>query len=483
MLTWDTYTYGSFLATLIPQTITSLADMTVNLMFLVVGNLMFSVPGGGQYISFALTFVSTALCAVHWYLWVKGSRSFKCSVKDMRCPPKPESGISVFGWKRPLGERRRFGRVLPRWFSSVIFRRIENIESNTSAVMRNIFAMLLLAILVVQSAVLFRSVLYEVFPNRVTSPTLGEVILVPSDAIVNGILHERESGQYWSPHILFSTSSNISTHDILKAVASCQSFASWEPKAPMDLESCDPPVWSNQSLEPAGVFDIALTVDAHDPDPVLKPGGIWISTQYSYSLYSSYPVFLMPGYHLFGLVEFIEWRYIRSSFLEALGFNPVYHRKYPILINWVPQRIQLNHTSIARATIQFPPTQAQISRIVLEYRTHTFLSALTSIGGLLAVFQGIHLLCFGRPLFWGLFGSKLLDPFGIFGRLSNGLQEKIRKKYISEPSNTLDLRSFLNDFVIEMGPLDPEKQDGSGREDEIELLVSREIQSSSGSRL
>jgi hypothetical protein len=78
------------------------------------------------------------------------------------------------------------------------------------------------------------------------------------------------------------------------------------------------------------VFDIALTVDAHDPVPVLKPGGIWISThvtstyQYRYPrVYSSYPVFLMPGYHLFGLVEFIEWRYIRSSFLEALGFNPV----------------------------------------------------------------------------------------------------------------------------------------------------------------
>jgi hypothetical protein len=48
----------------------------------------------------------------------------------------------------------------------------------------------------------------------------------------------------------------------------------------------------------------------------------------------------------------------------------------------------------------------------------------------------------------------------------------MRRKYISESSNTLDLRLFLNDFVIEMEPLDTEVRGGS---EEMELLVPNKI--------
>lgn len=40
-----------------------------------------------------------------------------------------------------------------------------------------------------------------------------------------------------------------------------------------------------------------------------------------------------------------------------------------------------------------------------------------------------------------------------------------------EPSGELDLQSFLHDFVIEMGPLDPEARGGGNGGEEIELLA------------
>jgi len=135
------------------------------------------------------------------------------------------------------------------------------------------------------------------------------------------------------------------------------------------------------------------------------------------------------------------------------------------------ERIALDNTSIAQATLQFSSTQNPISQVAQEYRTHTLLNALTSIGGLLAVFQSIHLLCFGRPLFWGLFGSKLLDPFGIFGRLSNTLQSNMRKRYISEHSNTLNLHLFLSEFVIEMDPLDSDAEVEGGNDNDNDMEV------------
>jgi hypothetical protein len=43
--------------------------------------------------------------------------------------------------------------------------------------------------------------------------------------------------------------------------------------------------------------------------------------------------------------------------------------------------------------------------VVEDYRSSTAFDALGSIGGLLAILQGLHLLLFGRPLFWGITGE------------------------------------------------------------------------------
>ena len=48
-------------------------------------------------------------------------------------------------------------------------------------------------------------------------------------------------------------------------------------------------------------------------------------------------------------------------------------------------------------------------RVITDSRQHTFVDALSSIGGLLATLQGLHILLFGQPLWWGFFGKK--TPF------------------------------------------------------------------------
>jgi hypothetical protein len=42
--------------------------------------------------------------------------------------------------------------------------------------------------------------------------------------------------------------------------------------------------------------------------------------------------------------------------------------------------------------------------VIQDFRQNTFLSALASLGGLLPVIQGLDVICFGKPLFWGIFG-------------------------------------------------------------------------------
>jgi len=127
-------------------------------------------------------------------------------------------------------------------------------------------------------------------------------------------------------------------------------------------------------------------------------------------------------------------------------------------------RVPLENNSVAQATLQFERniTQSLFNQypIIEEYRQHTFLDAISSIGGLLALIQGLHVLVFGRPLWWGLFGSKALNPFGVFGARSPGLREKMIAHYGYIPNPTIEddsgahkLGLFLSDFMLDVGPL------------------------------
>jgi len=152
-------------------------------------------------------------------------------------------------------------------------------------------------------------------------------------------------------------------------------------------------------------------------------------------------------------------------------------------------QVPLENNSIAQATLQWERNFYSFNKypIIEEYRQHTFPDALSSIGGLLAILQGLHVLVFGRPLWWGLFGmsfcvslsqisfikciciitgSKAVNPFGLFGTVSPGIREKIIARYGYIPNPTIDgdsathkLGLFLSDFMLDVGPLSKDDEE------------------------
>ncbi|CAE6377166.1 unnamed protein product [Rhizoctonia solani] len=93
-----------------------------------------------------------------------------------------------------------------------------------------------------------------------------------------------------------------------------------------------------------------------------------------------------------------------------------------------------------------------------DYRSGTILDVLGSVGGLFAILQTIHLLLFGRPLLWGLSGTKLINPFGLVGAFdTKNFGRRLHETYGREPTkdnpDTIQTAAFLHDFVIDFGPL------------------------------
>ncbi|KAG8690911.1 hypothetical protein FRC09_011796, partial [Ceratobasidium sp. 395] len=148
-------------------------------------------------------------------------------------------------------------------------------------------------------------------------------------------------------------------------------------------------------------------------------------------------------------------------------------------------------TTIACGSVQFPTsltthptvTQRQLDEapdgpycvVIEDYRRSSAFDVLGSIGGLLALLQGVHVFLFGRPLFWGMFvmeqviraGAKLLTPFGLVGRFANkGFRRRLQDYYYppstshntadEEPGinspNTILISRFLLDYVLDLGP-------------------------------
>ncbi|QRW06849.1 hypothetical protein RhiLY_05848 [Ceratobasidium sp. AG-Ba] len=138
--------------------------------------------------------------------------------------------------------------------------------------------------------------------------------------------------------------------------------------------------------------------------------------------------------------------------------------------------------------------------VVEDYRQNGAFDVLGSIGGLLALLQGIHIFLFGRPLFWGMFGAKLLTPFGLVGRFATrGFKQRLRDHYTSVPAShptdlpaghrlgnavaDIQITKFLFDYVLDMGPATVFEgyqplNDGTGSlELPREMLTGRAIQS------
>jgi hypothetical protein len=82
------------------------------------------------------------------------------------------------------------------------------------------------------------------------------------------------------------------------------------------------------------IYDIAMILNTTTGSQPVKPGGMWwiLPTGYTptevveyFGIVFQYDpgVPLLPGFHLFGVIQITERRLIRKSFFEMMGFSPV----------------------------------------------------------------------------------------------------------------------------------------------------------------
>jgi hypothetical protein len=171
----------------------------------------------------------------------------------------------------------------------------------------------------------------------------------------------------------------------------------------------------------------------------------------AYMLQFANPTQFSVGSNKFGVLEITERRQIVRSFIDMMGFTPVcgillapfliwltqpdrpeiqlywfninssaYASRYIrevrsyLLVSGITDELLLDNNTVAQLTLKWDRSITQqvngfplLYPVILDYRQHTFLDTLSSIGGLLATLQGLHISFFGRPLWWGLFGTPL----------------------------------------------------------------------------
>ncbi|CAE6481554.1 unnamed protein product [Rhizoctonia solani] len=193
---------------------------------------------------------------------------------------------------------------------------------------------------------------------------------------------------------------------------------------------------------------------------------------------------LTPGYHTEAEAGWISRGFIASSIWRDIVLNSdpeyTYLSLYPIN-ELATQPFQNATTATARLHATFKPGLSYLRDkrafdefisgdnrfpyfgddgcdFVEDYRSGSVLDILGSIGGLFAILQTIHVLLFGRPLFWGIMGTKLINPFGLVGSFgSNGFERRLHETYGREPTKDnpecIRTAAFLRDFVLDFGPL------------------------------
>ncbi|KAG8693222.1 hypothetical protein FRC08_009253 [Ceratobasidium sp. 394] len=206
---------------------------------------------------------------------------------------------------------------------------------------------------------------------------------------------------------------------------------------------------------------------------------------------------MIGGKHIEGSIGLVERRFITSSVFRDIVANlkPTYNSVS--LFNIATKDATPLTDSLTASALLTPSLVSTLSYLnqpsdflrikdgfasmplicafIEDYRSSTIFDAIGSVGGLLAILQGVHILLFGRPMFWGLTGAKLISPFGIFGSChSRGFRRRLRERYhrqhagdqAGDAAEAIRINAFLRDFVIDFGPADvdeggePERNEG-----------------------
>lgn len=245
----------------------------------------------------------------------------------------------------------------------------------------------------------------------------------------------------------------------------------------------------------AGIYDTGM------PSFWLTTGSMFSDTLDTETPYLVPPLRPIPKMHTIFETHYAQRKFISSSPLRdaITGSKPTYDTTY--LYPWSQlYSLPISSTDGANTTLhssgfirwptyldsapQIPQSDLaggtrgpkDLCEVTEDYRISSAFDVLASIGGLLALLQALHVFMFGRPLFWGIFGSKIITPFGFFGRFATkGFRQRLREHYhVSDPENpstsedvdrrydNMRLNQFLLDYVLDLGPASLPKRETEG---------------------
>ncbi|KDQ59835.1 hypothetical protein JAAARDRAFT_77775 [Jaapia argillacea MUCL 33604] len=175
---------------------------------------------------------------------------------------------------------------------------------------------------------------------------------------------------------------------------------------------------------------------------------------------------MVKGAHLRGTTVFGGRRLIKKSWKDVLGvgadytdFSTYTHGNF----------ITVAQFSGNVSTLLLSPAVDFTNFVIQEdYRQHTTLAGLASIGGVFTVADGIFAMLFGTPLFSLILGSKAISPFGVLGILIwRKLRSAIRQQYpaLGVEIEQGGMATFLHDVAVELDILD-DGPDQDGRPSE-----------------
>lgn len=198
-------------------------------------------------------------------------------------------------------------------------------------------------------------------------------------------------------------------------VYSCKNLESW------------PDAGFQYTLESTGAYNGSKQSEM--PDIWLNWGN-WTENMNPFTPYIAPPLQPLIGLYTEFQTHPAQRKFVTSSALSdaITGSKPTYKTRnlyLPSLLSSRPleSNITSNSTILASGLIHGPTfhgsslyaAQSDIEgdtlgpkslcQVVEEYRVGSRFDILASIGGLLALLQGLHVFLFGRPLFWGLFGK------------------------------------------------------------------------------
>ncbi|KAG8698189.1 hypothetical protein FRC08_006086 [Ceratobasidium sp. 394] len=422
--------------------------------------------------------------------WKTNAKDVLLGSSSSQCYP------SWFGHPRDPPFRRRDVSKFPHFWTvyvpKILFRRISPVESKRYAFFQNLCALLFIVAIVVRMVMALAQAQNQIETRSGAGscygfPQVGDVrVLVRHQATgVGGI--SPQTGQGYDVAVQVKATGGRQYQCTPELQSANNRRENW-----FQVFDCWPQNGTSVSLGQVSYNITIRSTNGTSLDVVLLPD-IWFANFGDTLQDTSQPdqpgfmgnlaPWLVPpwqmigGKHIAGSIDLVERKFITSSVFRDIVANlkPTYKS---VSLFTIVARDTTPLTDNLTATALITPSLMSSSQSYLrdpgdiQRAKSTIFDAIGSVGGLLAILQGVHILLFGRPMFWGLTGAKLISPFGIFGGChSRGFRRRLRERYhrqhlrdqVDDAAEAIRINAFLRDFVIDFGPADVEEDTEAGR--------------------